>query len=322
MTRSGGGASTPRRGGVGRSPGTAPPSITPEIRAKVRHIELRTRRLVESLFSGEYHSVFKGRGLEFSDVREYQPGDDVRAIDWNVTARRGHLFVKEYVEERELDVMLVVDVSASERFGTGPASNARLAAELAAILGLAAAGNNDQVGLLLVSDHVERFVGPDSGRNHALRLVLELLAHEPVGRGTRLTVALEYVAKVLRRRSVVFVISDFLLDRQADVHFERALRIAAAEHDVVPIRLCDPASGALPDIGRLAIVDPESGVRRVVDTSDPAVRAAHAERHERVSEHVAEIFRRSRADAVDVRTDEDYVLPLVALFRRRARAGA
>ena len=166
-------------------------SITPEIRARVRHIELRTRGLVESLFSGEYPSVFKGRGLEFSDVREYQPGDDVRAIDWNVTARRGRPYVKEYVEERQLNVLVVVDLSASQEFGSGPNRNARVASEIAAILALAAAGNNDRVGLLLVTDHVELFVPPDTGRRHALRLVLDLLAYQPTARGTRLSSALE-----------------------------------------------------------------------------------------------------------------------------------
>jgi uncharacterized protein (DUF58 family) len=311
-------AATSRSGG---GPSGTRGSITPEIRARVRHIELRTRRLVESLFSGEYHSVFKGRGMEFSDVREYQPGDDVRAIDWNVTARRGRPYLKELVEERQLEVLLVVDLSASKAFGTGDHSNARVAAEIAAILGLAATRNNDRVGLLLVTDRVERFVPPDTGRNHALRLLVELLAHEPVGRGTRLTAALEYSAKVLRQRTVVFLVSDFLLDRERDAGLEHALRRLSAEHDVVPVRLSDPTAGRLPRVGMLAVVDPESGSRRLVNTDDPKVREAHRRRFEDAHAHVGDVLRRTGLDTVEVVTTEDYVPPLVALFRRRSRGG-
>ncbi len=302
--------------------GAAPTAITPEMRARVRHIELRTRGLVESLFSGEYHSVFKGRGMEFSDVREYQPGDDVRAIDWNVTARRGRPYLKELVEERQLEVLLVVDLSASKLFGSGPAPNARIAAEIAAVLGLAAAGNNDRVGLLLVTDRVERFVPPDTGRNHALRLVLELVSHRPVGRGTRLTSALEYASKVLRQRTIVFLVSDFLLDETRDAGFEHALRRVSAEHDVIPIRLTDPSGETLPDVGMLALFDPESGVRRVVNTRDPRVREQHRRRVGGQRERVTRLLRTTGLDSVEISTTGDYVPPLVALFRRRARSGA
>jgi uncharacterized protein (DUF58 family) len=298
------------------------PTIPPELRAQVRHIELRTRKLVESLFSGEYHAVFKGRGLEFSDVREYHPGDDVRAIDWNVTARRGRPYLKEFIEERQLNVLLIVDVSASKEFGTGAKPNARIAAEVAAILGLAAAHNNDRVGLLLVTDRVERFVPPDTGRRHALRLVLDLLGHHPLGRGTRLTAALEYAAKVLRQRTIVFLISDYLLDPIEEADFEHALRRVSGEHDVVPVRLTDPAGSVLADVGLLALLDPESGVRRVVNTHDPRAREAHAARFQRQRARVGVLLRGLHLDTVEIRTTEDYVPPLLALFRRRARMGA
>ena len=294
-------------------------SIPPEVRAQVRHIELRTRGLVESLFSGEYHSVFKGRGLEFSDVREYHPGDDVRAIDWNVTARRGRPYLKENVEERQLEVLLVVDQSASEEFGTGTKANARVAAEISAILGLAAAGNNDRVGLLLVTDRVELFVPPDTGRRHALRLVLELLAHEPVGRGTKLSAALEYATRVLRQRTVIFLVSDYLLEPARDPGFEHAMRRLAREHDVVAVRLTDPAAATLPRVGMLAVLDPESGVRRVVNTSSGRVREAYAQNWAARREAVTSVFRRLHVDVVEVREPDDYVPALVGFFRRRAR---
>ena len=295
------------------------PTITPEIRARVRHIELRTRGLVESLFSGEYHSVFKGRGLEFSDVREYQPGDDVRAIDWNVTARRGRPFVKEHVEERQLNVLFIVDLSASQQFGSGPKWNAHVAAEIAAILALAATNNNDRVGLLLVTDHIELFVPPDTGRRHALRLVLDLLSYAPSGRGTRLSAALEYAAQVLRQRTTVFLVSDFLIESSRDPRFEPALRRLARTHDVVPIRLTDPASATLPDIGMFAVLDPESGERHVMNTSDPSVRREYGARFASQRDSVTSALSRLRLDIVEISTPDDYVPPLLSFFRRRAR---
>lgn len=290
-----------------------------EIAAQVRRIELRTRGLVESLFSGEYHSVFKGRGLEFSDVREYQPGDDVRTIDWNVTARRGRPFVKEYVEERELTALLIVDLSASKDFGTGPKSNAVIASEIAAILAFSAAGNNDRVGLLLVTDRVELFVPPDSGRRHSLRLVLELLSFRPEGRGTKLSAALEYASRILRRRAAIFVVSDFLMDEASDPALDSSARRLARDHDVVPIRLTDPAGDDLPDVGLLAIVDPETGERRVIDTRR-SVREAYRERKEAQRAEIAALFREIGLDAVEVATTEDYVPALIRFFRRRERA--
>jgi uncharacterized protein (DUF58 family) len=288
-----------------------------EIVAQIRRVELRTRELVESLFSGEYRSVFKGRGLELSDLREYQPGDDVRAVDWNVTARRGTLFVKEYVEARELSALIIVDVSASKQFGTGRATNALLAAEIAAILALAAGGNNDRVGLLLVTDQVERYVPPGAGRRHILRLLLELLSFEPAHRGTRLSTALAYTSRVLHRRSVIFLISDFLTSAAVDPDFLRAARRCAKEHDLVPIRLTDPGGAALPDVGMLSVFDPETATRRLVNTSSARVRERFAEARTEQHERMSSLLRELRLDVIDVDTTLDYVPRLIRFFRRR-----
>jgi uncharacterized protein (DUF58 family) len=294
--------------------------FTPEVSAQIRRIELSTRGLVESLFSGEYQSVFKGRGLEFSDVREYQPGDDVRAIDWNVTARRGRPFIKEFVEERQLTALVMVDLSASKSFGTGEKSNALIASEIAAILALAATSNNDRIGLLLVTDHVEHFVPPDTGRGHALRVVLELLAFEPHGRKTALSTGLRYADKVLRQRTTVFLISDFLVDESADPNLGHAIRRLAWDHDLVPIRLTDPRTYELPDVGLLAMVDPENGLRRVVNTADAEVRRGYRVKAEEQRQAVDDTFRDLRLHAVDIDTTDEYLPPLIGFFRQRARA--
>ena len=308
-----------QRSSPGGRHGDATHVFSREIAAQVRRIELRTKGLVQSLFSGEYHSVFKGRGLEFADVREYQPGDDVRAIDWNVTARRGHLFVKEYVEERELTALLIVDLSASKEFGTGEKSNALIASEIAAILAFAAAGNNDRVGLLLVTDRVELFVPPDSGRRHVMRLVLELLSFRPAGRGTRLSTGLEYASRVLHRRSAVFLVSDFLLDAESDPAFERAARLVKRDHDLVPIRLTDPGGMELPNVGLLALVDPETGERLIVDTGSARKRRAYAEGKKAQRDRMTALFRELKMDTVEVSTTADYVPALIRFFRQRER---
>lgn len=305
-------------------PRTAAPAneryvFSPEVTAQLKRIELATRGLVESLFSGEYHSIFKGRGLEFSDVREYQPGDDVRAIDWNVTARRGRLFIKEFVEERQLNALVVVDLSASESFGTGVKDNATVAAEIAAILALAATANNDRVGMLLATDRVERFVPPDTGRRHALRMVLELLAYEPEGHGTRLSEAMRFADKVLRQRTTVFVISDFLTGAAGDPDLPRAARKLAWDHDVVPIRLIDPRASELPRVGMLAVTDPETGERTVVNTLRRKVRDRFRDAAARGRAEIDEIFRDLRLDMIDLVTTDDYLPPLIGFFRRRAR---
>lgn len=293
--------------------------FTPEVRAQLKRIELSTRGMVESLFSGEYHSIFKGRGLEFSDVREYQPGDDVRTIDWNVTARRGRLFIKEFVEERQLNALVMVDLSASKAFGTGAKDNAEIASELAAILSLAATANNDRVGLLCVTDRVERFIPPDTGRRHALRMVLELLALRPEGRGTRLSEGLGFAERVLRQRTTVFLISDFLTGTETDPALGHAARKLAWDHDLVPIRLTDPTAAELPKVGLLAMTDPESGERTVVNTSNGHVRAAFRERAEAARASIDRVFAELQLDVVEIDTREEYLPPLINFFRARAR---
>ena len=290
-----------------------------EVSAQLKRIELTTARLVESLFSGEYHSIFKGRGLEFSDVREYQPGDDVRSIDWNVTARRGHLFVKEFVEERQLNALIVVDLSASKTFGTGAKQNSIIASEIAAILALAATTNNDRVGLLLVTNKVEYFIPPDTGRRHAMRLVLELLSHKPESRSTTLSAGLRYADRVLRQKTTVFLISDFLTGPEVDSELIRAARKLAWYHDLVPIRLIDPAAGNLPKVGMLALDDPETGHRRVLNTNKREVRDSWKAHSQQVQERMNDLFRDLKLDVVDVDTRHDYLPPLIGFFRRRAR---
>ena len=287
--------------------------------ARVKQIELRTRGLVESLFSGEYRSVFKGRGLEFSEVREYQPGDDIRSIDWNVTARRGRLFIKQHVEERELTAMLMVDLSGSQDFGTGYASNARIASEIACILALTAARNNDHVGLLAVTDRTELFIPPDTGRRHALRLIFELLSLKPEGRGTKLSPGLEFLAKVLRRRAAVFLISDFLVDFGDDPLLRRIAGRFSFQHDLVPIRLNDPRQMGLPDVGLVRMVDPESGERRIVDTGRGGARDAYAREAGEAREGLTRLFRELGLEVVEVGSEKDYVPVLAEFFRARGR---
>lgn len=290
-----------------------------EIAAQVRRIELRTKGLVESLFSGEYHSVFKGRGLEFADLRQYQPGDDVRAIDWNVTARRGTPFLREYVEERQLSALIIVDLSGSKQFGTGRADTMRIASEIAAILALAATANNDRVALLLVTDQVELYVPAGSGRRHALRLVLEILTFRPAHRATRLSTALGFASRVLHVRSIILLISDFLTDEHVDPELRHALRRCRRDHDLVPIRLTDPGGAALPNVGMLAVVDPETGMRRIVNTGSARVRARYAQARLDQQAHMSSLLRDLRLEVVEVDTRRDYVPALVGYFRRRDR---
>lgn len=296
--------------------------FTPEVSAQLRRIELTTRGLVESLYSGEYHSIFKGRGLEFSDVREYQPGDDVRAIDWNVTARRGRLFVKEFVEERQLNALVIVDISASKAFGTGASDNRTIAAEIASIISLAATAHNDRAGLLLVSDDVEYFVAPDTGRRHALRLVLDLLAHRRGGRGTQLSKAFVYADRVLRQRSTIFVVSDFHTSLTADPGLEHAARKLAWDHDVVAIRIADPKAVELPDVGMIAVHDPETGARRVIQSSRRSERDRFRDSALATRSAIDDLFRELGVDHVDLDPTTDYLPELIGHFRRRARSSS
>ncbi len=286
--------------------------VPPEILRQVKLLELRTRGLVNSLFTGEYRSVFKGQGMEFSEVREYQPGDEVRSIDWNVTARMRKPYVKRYIEERELTVMLAVDLSGSERFGTRSRFKSELASELAAVLAMSAIRNNDRVGAVLFTDRIEHVVPPRKGRRHALRLMRDLLVFEPEGRGTDLAGALEYAGKMLTHKAIIFVVSDF----QAP-DLEQPLKLLAQRHDVVAVTVDDPSEEELPDIGQARFVDPETGITIDVDTSDAKVRSRFAEA---VAEELSarkRLLRRLAIDEVPVRTDGGVVDPLIKFFRTR-----
>ena len=287
--------------------------VPPEILRQVKLIELRTRGLVNSLFTGEYHSVFKGQGMEFAEVREYQPGDEVRSIDWNVTARMRRPFVKRYVEERELTVMLVVDLSGSERFGTQGRFKSELASELGAVLGMSAIRNNDRVGAMLFTDRIEHVLPPKKGRRHALRLIRDLLAFEPSGSKTDVSGAMQYLARMLRQHTIIFIISDFL-----DAEIERPLKRLAQRHDVVAITVEDPSERVLPDIGLVRFVDPESGATIDVDTSDSRVRSQFAKATEEEMQARQRLLRRLAIDEIVVRTDGGYVEPLLKFFRNRA----
>ncbi len=293
-------------------------SLTPELLRKVRRIEIRSRRLVNNLFVGQYHAVFRGRGIEFSEVREYVPGDDVRTIDWNVTARLGAPFIKKFVEERELSVLLLVDVSASGAFGTAAQTKREIAAEITALLALSAIDNQDRVGLLAFSDQIEKYIAAGKGQRHVLRVVRELLSLQPRGRGTSIGAALDYASKILNRRSVIFVVSDFV----DNADYERQLRVLARRHDVVAITITDPRELELPDIGLLELQDAESGENIVIDSSDPQVRDYYRRQVDAQREQRQRLFRRNSIDAIEVSTASSYVEPLMAFFRRRERTGS
>ncbi|MXX69355.1 MAG: DUF58 domain-containing protein [Gemmatimonadales bacterium] len=288
--------------------------IPREILRKVRRIEITTRGLVDQVFSGEYHSVFKGRGINFAEVREYDYGDDIRTIDWNVTARTGTPHVKIFEEERELTVMLLVDVSASGDFGTRERMKGDLAVEVCSLLAFSAIKNNDKVGLIIFSDRVEKFVPPRKGRRHVLRVLREMLYHEPAGRTTDLGAALEYLSRIIRRRAVVFVVSDFV-----SKPFEKALGVAGRRHDVVALRVRDRRESELPPIGLVELEDAETGERLIVDTSNRDFRAAFASRGEEARAAQDRTFRRSKVDVVDLGPGRPYLRPLMRFFEERGR---
>ncbi len=293
--------------------------IPPELFRTIRRLEVRTRGLVDSVFGGAYHSAFKGRGIEFADLRPYAVGDDVRTIDWNVSARTGEPFVKLFSEEREQTLMLAVDVSASQAFGSARATKRELAAEVCAVLGFAALRNNDRVGLLLFSDRVERYVAPAKGRRHVLRLIRDLYVHQPVGHGTSPAVALDRLAHVVRRRAIVVLVSDFLVPEAAAAATARALRIAGERHDLVALRLVDPREGTLPAAGLVQTVDPETGRAVVLDTGSRRVRDAFAARAADRAASADALLAHGRVDGATLSTDEDYADSLAAFFRRRNR---
>ncbi len=286
--------------------------IPAEILKKVRRIQIVTSALVHDMFAGQYHSAFKGRGVEFEEVREYQPGDDVRTIDWNVTARTGRPFVKSYREERELTVFLLVDVSASQDFGTRAQLKSELVAELGATLAFSAIQNNDKVGLILFTDRVEQFVPPRKGMRHVLRVVRELLYHEPAGRGTDIGVALQHLDRVLSRRAVVFLISDF----QAP-DFSGPLRVVRHRHDLIPILVHDERESLLPPVRFIELVDPETGMQMLVDTSSRRFRRRFSDLARRQRATLLEDFRKLRVDSIEVATGEPFVEPLTRFFHRR-----
>ncbi len=289
------------------------PIAATELFRKAKKIEIATRRLVNERLAGQYHSVFKGGGLIFSDVRPYLPGDDVRSIDWNVSARMNHAHVKQFVEERDRTVNLVIDMSASGFFGTAGASKREIAAELAAMVAFSAIKNNDRVGLFLVTDKVERYVPPKKGKRHVLRVVSEILAFKPESRKTDLAVGLDFLGKIARRRSVVFLVSDFLSDG-----WDRPMRIAARRHDLVPVVVADPVELELPDVGLIAFEDLESG--EVIEFDTSGFTARDYRRRLRAAEGARDqALRRMNVDVVEVRTDQPYVDALVAFFRARAR---
>ena len=291
---------------------SATPGVSPEVLRQVKLLELQTRGLVNSLFTGEYRSVFKGQGMEFAEVREYQAGDEVRSIDWNVTARMGRPFVKRYIEERELTVMLAVDLSGSERFGTRGRFKSELASELAAVLAMSAIRNNDRVGAVLFTDRIEHVVPPRKGRRHALRLMRDLLVYEPVGKRTDLPAALEFTGKMVAHKSIIFVVSDF----QAP-DLEHPLKLLAQRHDVIAVTVDDPSERTLPDIGLARFIDPESGDTIDIDTSDADVRRRFGEAVEEEINSRRRLLRRLAIDEIPVHTDGSIVEPLIRFFRAR-----
>jgi uncharacterized protein (DUF58 family) len=288
--------------------------IPKEILKQVRRIEITTRGLVNDVFSGEYHSVFRGRGMEFSEVREYQIGDDIRTIDWNVTARHGHPYVKVFEEERELTVMLMVDASSSGEFGTFERMKGEIAVEICALLAFSAIKNNDKVGLIIFTDKIEKFVPPRKGKSHVLRVLRELLYFQPEDQKTNIGAALEYFNQVIHRRSVVFLVSDFL-----SRDFEKPLRIASRKHDIVAIHIVDPRELEFPGLGYIELEDLETGEQILLNTSDPEVRQLFFSRTSEAMVEQDKLFKSMNMDSIVIRTDQSYVEPLIRFFQRRAR---
>ncbi len=288
--------------------------IPRQVLQKIRQIEIRTKHLVNDVFSGEYHSVFKGRGMEFAEVREYEPGDEIRSIDWNVTARLGRPYVKRFTEERELTVILMADVSASGNFGTANQMKGEITAEICALLAYAAIKNNDRVGLLMFTDQVEKFIPPKKGRTHILRVIREVLYTRPDHRRTDLSQALDYLNRLLTRRCIVFIISDFLAS-----NYTKPLRVASKRHDVVAVTITDPKELSLPGIGLLELEDAESGEEVLVDTNDEAWRRQYMEYNAAIRNDRDQEFRKTGVDAIHIRTDQPYIDPLLQFFKLRER---
>jgi uncharacterized protein (DUF58 family) len=287
---------------------------TSDLLKKVRKIELKTRGLSNHIFAGEYHTAFKGRGMAFSEVREYQPGDDIRTIDWNVTARFNTPFIKVFEEERELTVMLIIDVSGSKNFGTQKQMKQELVTELSAVLAFSAIQNNDKIGVIFFSDKVEKFIPPKKGKSHILRIIRELIAFEPENKGTDIGEALRYFNNVIKKRAVCFVISDFM-----DNNFEAPLKIANKKHDVVTIRINDKREEELPDIGLIQMKDAETGEVKWIDTGNKSIRQNYKKNYLQNKDEVNQLFKNSGVDTIQLRTDMDYIKPLIQFFKRRVK---
>lgn len=285
-----------------------------ELIKRIRKLEIATRKVVSDMLAGQYQSVFKGRGMAFSEVRQYQPGDEVRTIDWNVTARMNDTYVKVFTEERELTVMLIVDVSASKEFGSKERSKAEMAAEVAAQIAFSAIANNDRVGLILFSDRVEKVVPPRKGKKHVLRVVSDILSFKPAGKGTNINAGLDYLSRIAKRKAVTFLISDFLT-----TDYDKALRIVSRRHDLVPVVLSDPFEADFPALGLVELEDAETGQRWLVDTSDPRVRGRFRLLMEKRRDERTRIFRKLQLDHVELKAGEDYAGALQRFFRARSR---
>ena len=288
--------------------------VPKEVLRKITRIEIRTKRLVNDLFSGEYHSTFKGQGMEFEEVRQYEPGDDIRLIDWNVTARTGYPHIKKFREERELSVVLLVDASSSGKFGTRERFKSETAAELCALLAFSAIKNNDKVGLIIFTDKIEKFVPPKKGRGHVLRLIREILFFEPEGIRTDISGALEYFNKVIRRKSVVFLVSDFL-----SANFYKPLQIANNKHDVIAIKISDPRETSFDNIGLIELEDAETGEVFMIDTSSREFRKEFSARAEEDNLALKKGFQMINMDFISIRTDQSYIVPLISFFKMREK---
>jgi uncharacterized protein (DUF58 family) len=299
--------------------------VPPEVLRQVRRLELEMRGMVNAVFGGEYRSVFRGQGVEFSEVRAYEPGDDVRHIDWNVTARMGHPFVKRHVEERELTLLLCVDLSGSTQFGTRTRFKADVSAEASMLLALSAVRNNDRVGLLLFTDRIEHVVPPDKGRRHVLRLIRDLMAADPRGTGTDVGRALDYAARMLPHRSIIFVMSDFIAPGPGPVgangipDWEKRLRTAAGRHDVIALRVTDTGDSIMPAVGLVRLLDPETGRETLVDTGAGSWRVAFDGQLAREETYRTRAFRQAGVDEIELHTSESTAPALLAFFRRRQR---
>ena len=294
--------------------------ISKELAKKIRYIQIYTSKAVNDVLAGEYHSVFKGQGMEFDEVRSYQPGDDIRTIDWNVTARTGHPHVKRYVEEREITVFFLVDLSKSGGFGSREKLKNDISAEFCALLAFSAIKNNDKVGLIVFTDTIELFIPPAKGTSHVLRLIRELLFFEPEktrkNAGTDISLALNYLGRVLHKRGVVFLVSDFL-----DQHYEKPLKVLARRHDLIAVTVSDPRELNLPDVGLLEIQDAETGETAVIDTGNKTVRSRYKHLAEEKNRELSDLFQSTGIDHIKLFTDRDYLLDLVKFFRKRMKKG-